>query len=276
MRRLPLAIVGLALGLGAGLLYAWGLRPVPVDTDPASLRADYKADYIRLVAQSFTVDGDIDRARARLAALGETDSARTVTALAQRAAASGGDPETVRSLAALASALGARPASPTPLSLSGTQAPATPAAMLTPEPTLTPEPSARPVPTATLIPQGAPTQPPTPTLPGAFVFVGKQPVCDPKLAGPLIQIQALDANGLPVPGVEVIVEWSGGFDHFFTGLKPELGNGYGDFAMTEGVDYTVRLAPNPAEAVNGLRVEACADAAGKQFLGSWRLMFRQP
>jgi hypothetical protein len=268
--------VGLALGLGAGLLYAWVIRPARAEADPASLRADYKADYIQLVAEAFAVDGDIDRARARLAALGDADPARTVTALAQRTAASGGDPENVRSLAALASALGARPVTPTPLPLSEAEGPATPAATLTTEPTITPEPTASPVPTATPILLA--TRPPTPTLRGVLVFMGKQPVCDPPkgLGGPLIQILALDANGMPVPGVEVIVEWGGGFDHFFTGLKPELGSGYGDFAMTEGVDYTVRLAANPAEALTGLRVENCTDTSGKQFLGSWLLVFRQP
>ena len=277
MKNRLLAVAGFALGLGAGLLYAWGIRPAQyTDTNPASLRADYKADYIQLVAQSFVVDGDIERARARLAVLGEADPARTVTALAQRAAASGGDPEAVRSLAALASALGARPVTPTLFPLGETQRPATPEATLTAEPTLTPEPTLSRLPTATPIPQGVPIQPPTPTLPGAFAFVGRQPVCDPKLPQPLIQILALDASGVPVPGVEVIVEWGGGFDHFFTGLKPELGSGYGDFAMTEGVDYTVRLAANPAEAINGLRVETCTDTGGKQFLGSWLLVFRQP
>ncbi|MBF8286024.1 MAG: hypothetical protein HW378_4939, partial [Anaerolineales bacterium] len=40
MKNLLLAVVGLALGLGAGLLYAWGIRPAQyTDTDPASLRA---------------------------------------------------------------------------------------------------------------------------------------------------------------------------------------------------------------------------------------------
>lgn len=277
MKRILLVAVGLALGLGAGLLVAWGVRPAQyTDTAPASLRADYKAGYVQLVARSFEVDGDIDRARARLAALGEADPAGTVTALAQRTAASGGDQAVVRSLAALASALGARPVTPTPPPLSETHGPATPGATLTAEATLTLEPALSPVPTATPIPQGVPLQLPTPTPPGAFAFVGKQPVCDPKLGGPLIEILTLDASGVPVPGVEVIVEWGGGFDHFFTGLKPELGSGYGDFAMTEGVDYTVRLAANPAVAITGLRVESCSDAAGKQFLGSWLLVFRQP
>jgi hypothetical protein len=42
------------------------------------------------------------------------------------------------------------------------------------------------------------------------------------------------------------------------------------------VEYTVRLALDPALAVGGLTVEPCADAAGNPALGSWLLVFRQP
>ena len=36
----------------------------------------------------------------------------------------------------------------------------------------------------------------------------------------------------PYPSVELVVTWDEGEDHFFTGLQPELGLGYGDFLMT--------------------------------------------
>ena len=115
MRRALAAVFGLLAGVGMGLLYVWVISPTQyTDTAPASLRADYKAEYIQLVAQAFVEEGDVERARARLSALGEAGSVQAVTALAQRAAASGGEVEAVRSLAALAAALGARPASPTP------------------------------------------------------------------------------------------------------------------------------------------------------------------
>jgi hypothetical protein len=274
MKRVLLVVAGLAAGLALGLLYSWVISPAQyVNTDPASLRADYRADYVQLVAQSFAADSDVDRARARLALLGEADPARLVTALAQRAAASGGDPESVRPLAALASALGARPASPTPAPAS-----ATPEVTPTLELAITAEPTATSIPSETPLSQSASTTGgaiAAPTPPGAFVFVGKQAMCDAKLKQPLIQVLTLGANGSPVPGMEALVEWSNGFDHFFTGLKPELGTGYGDFAMSEGVDYTVRLAADPATAIGGLKVEPCTDAGGKQLLGSWLLVFRQ-
>jgi hypothetical protein len=101
-------------------------------------------------------------------------------------------------------------------------------------------------------------------------------ICDPKIKQPLIQVLVLDAGGNPVPGVEVVVEWPNGFDHFFTGLKPELGAGYGDFAMREEVDYTIRLASYPAVTVSGVHVQSCSAEGSPAFPGSWKLTFSQP
>lgn len=64
---------GLALILGAvvGLIYGWLIQPVEyVDTAPASLRQDYKTDYVLMVAEAYSHDEDIDLALRRLAALG--------------------------------------------------------------------------------------------------------------------------------------------------------------------------------------------------------------
>jgi hypothetical protein len=72
------------------------------------------------------------------------------------------------------------------------------------------------------------------------------------------------------------VKWTGGTDHFFTGLKPELGPGYGDLAMQPDVDYTVYLASNPSVAVAGLSTETCTGTEGQTFPGSWQLVFSQP
>jgi hypothetical protein len=88
-------------------------------------------------------------------------------------------------------------------------------------------------------------------------------------------VVVLDAAGQPVPGVEVIVIWDEGQDHFFTGLKPELGLGYGDFLMEEGVSYALQLGRGQ-ETVTGLTAQDCADDEGGFFAGSWRLVFVQP
>jgi hypothetical protein len=103
----------------------------------------------------------------------------------------------------------------------------------------------------------------------------KEKVCDTNLAGPLIQVEVLDAAGRPVPGVEALVVWDTGQDHFFTGLKPELGIGYGDFTMTQGLYYTLQLVDTEVP-VTGLYVEDCVGEDSELFPGSWLLTFHQP
>jgi hypothetical protein len=111
-------------------------------------------------------------------------------------------------------------------------------------------------------------------------------ICDQNLDEPLIQVVAEDGAGEPVAGVEAVVTWeSGGAsesgasevgeDHFFTGLKPELGLGYADFTMTPGVVYTLKLSGG-GEPVPGLAAQECESAGGSRYWGSWRLVFVQP
>ena len=84
----------------------------------------------------------------------------------------------------------------------------------------------------------------------------------------------LDAAEGPVPGREVIVVWDAGQDHFFTGLKPELGLGYGDFEMTEDISYTLRLADSQ-QPITNLTVYECDGQDGEPYPGSWLLRFEQ-
>lgn len=132
-------------------------------------------------------------------------------------------------------------------------------------------PTATPVPTLTPLPTATPT--PTPGAP--FVLEEQDPICDPSLQAPLIQVQASDASGQPVPGVEGVVTWDGGETHFYTGLKPDLGAGYADFTMTPGTIYTLRLGEG-GQPINGLTAEQCSQAGGKTYWGSLRLLFKQP
>jgi hypothetical protein len=136
-----------------------------------------------------------------------------------------------------------------------------------PTPTSTPPP-----PTFTL----APTLTPTPTItPGQpFRLLEKQIVCNPGLVQPLIQVQVHNASGDPIAGVEGFVFWEGGSDRFITGLKPEMGSGYADFVMKQGVVYTIQLVNG--EPVRDLAVKQCTNAAGNQYWGGWLLVFEQP
>jgi hypothetical protein len=288
LKRILWTGLGLAVGLGLALLYTWVISPVQyIDTAPNSLRADYQAAYAQLAARAYAVDGDLGRARTRLTLLGMRDPGQGAAALAQHAA--GSDPAGAQALAALASALQGTPAVPTATAPAATPAEGSPAAAtpaeITPEPSASatnanPTPTDTPRPTDTVVPSITPnllpTRTPSPTPLAAFVFVGQQQVCDPKLGQPLIQVVTESAAGQQLPGVEVDVVWDSGFDHFFTGLKPDLGAGYGDFTMTSGVVYSVHLAESPAVVIDHLTAESCAGSGATSYLGSVLLIFKQP
>lgn len=260
MSRTRLLALAFAFTLGAsvGLYYAWVVNPVEfIDTAPASLRADFQADYLALVAAAYAGAGDLGRAQARLSLIADPDPSARLAALAQQRLAAGFPESEAQALAVLAAALGERP----PPASSPTLAAGAPTA--SPRPTLTA--TARP----------APTRTPTATPGAPFQLLEREQVCDRDLARPLIIVEVEDAAGRPIPGVEVLVIWDAGQDHFFTGLKPELGPGYGDFAMDPGVNYAVKLADS-LQSVSGIAAEECTAADGTSFLGSWRLVFTQP
>src|SRR3990172_2000227 len=132
---LPL-LLGLGLGLAGGLFYSWIVNPVEyVETGPGSLREDFKADYLALIAAAYASRGDLARARARLALFEELNPAGELAALAQRRQASGHPLSEAQALAELAAALqGAPTAAPTvAFAASATPAPPRP----TPTPTRT-------------------------------------------------------------------------------------------------------------------------------------------
>ncbi len=72
-------LVAILIGIGLGLIYGWLINPVEyVDTSPATLRIDYKTDYVLMVAESFQKEGDLALVAYRLALLGETPTIETV------------------------------------------------------------------------------------------------------------------------------------------------------------------------------------------------------
>jgi hypothetical protein len=64
-------LIAIAVGAGGGMLYGWVLNPVEyVDTAPDSLRFDYRADYVLMVAEAYQVENSLGLASRRLALLG--------------------------------------------------------------------------------------------------------------------------------------------------------------------------------------------------------------
>src|SRR5215217_2074917 len=107
MRRVRWDILfALLIGLGLGLAYAWVLSPHPMtDAQPRALRADFKDQYRALIAAAYAATGNLPRAQARLAILGDANPVDALNAQAQRMLASAQTFERADYLAALASAL---------------------------------------------------------------------------------------------------------------------------------------------------------------------------
>lgn len=71
--RVFLFLLSITLGLGAGLLYGWVLNPPPYSDLPlSSLREDFKADYVLMVAEIYHQDGNLPQAVKRLNTLNPT------------------------------------------------------------------------------------------------------------------------------------------------------------------------------------------------------------
>src|SRR5512135_2226873 len=83
MPRWLIPVIACLLGIAGGVAYGWVINPVKfVDTTPASLRADYRTDYVLMVAEAFRANQDTELAGRRLAILGtEAPSAMAAAAL---------------------------------------------------------------------------------------------------------------------------------------------------------------------------------------------------
>lgn len=300
-------LTGLILGAALGLVYAWLVAPREYsDTSPASLKAGFKDQYRVQIASAYLANGNLARASARLDLLKDEDSVQALAEQAQRALAEGASPRDVQALGVLAVAMGqdTPPAIP-PLTPAASQSPPaspslSPDSSLTPsgtealpasaESTLTPPAGsetsgtavaagtdgiATAVRTLGAIGTPLPTRTPTPTPKAPFVLKDQTLSCDRNPGGPLLMVLAEDSAGRPLPGVEAILTWDAGEDHFFTGLKPELGLGYADFLMEPGTVYSLRLADG-GQPVSDLTAAECEAAGGKRYWGSWLLVFAQP
>jgi hypothetical protein len=118
IKRIPrwaISAIAILIGLGLGLLYGWVLDPVKfVDTTPDSLRADYRTDYVLMIAEAYHADRDAEAAVRRLAVLGSdppSSLARQALQTAQRLGYAGND---VSRLQELSLAMQAYQPAPTP------------------------------------------------------------------------------------------------------------------------------------------------------------------
>jgi hypothetical protein len=273
VKHLPLDLLtGLLAGLALGLLVAWVISPVQyVDTTPATLRADFKDQYRLLIAQAYLASGDLGRAQARLDLLADASPDQALTAQAQRLLAVDSPPEAVHALALLA--LHLQQDSPPVVEAGLSPAETFTAISTTPSPPASPTPAGIPA---------APTPaapPPSPTVvtpaETSFTLLSREVVCSMDLPQALLQVHIRDSAGRPVPGVELHITWAGGEESFFTGFKPELGDGYADFRMAPGVSYTLLPGRSGIPAAD-LIAPVCPVEDGDPYWGSLSLVFQQP
>jgi len=286
-------LTGAALGIAIGLLVGWVLVPVQyVDATPVTLRSDFKDEYRYMIAAAYSVTGNLVRARARLGLLEDPDPARALGDQGQRMLASNTSPDVVRILTDLSRALQGSSVASTTSSAPATAGPSVPTTAGvgpsstppaprpggedTPVPGETPTPedtaASQPAPLNTVAPR--PTHTPTSTPGAPFGLSNQSTFCEPSQAG-LLQISLQDSSGKPAAGIELVITWLGGEEHFFTGLKPELGNGYADFVMTPDLEYALSMSGGGTR-VTGLIAPACTASDGSTYAGGIHLDFKQP
>jgi hypothetical protein len=276
--RFPLLalIIGLLAGLAAGLFYAWFVNPVTfVNISPDQLRVEDQREYVLLVAESYAQDNDLEHAQDRLRRLGMRDPVAWVALQADDALLTGAPADRVRALATLAEALGAEPMAAEVFS--GTSAPTSPpAAAEQPSPTFEGMPSptseaasvtASPAPTA-----GVPTATPDLFPETDLSLSAREILCEDEIPSGQIQVWVFDEAGRGIPAIQIRVEWDGGEDTFYTGLKPAISPGYADFQMEADREYTVTLV-DLAEPVVGIESAACTTPSGAAAIPTYRLTF---
>jgi hypothetical protein len=285
MRRIPWNILlALLAGFGAGLVYAWMISPLRVtNADPVALRGDFKDTYRAAIAASYAATGNLPRAQARLALLKDSNPIEALNAQAQRMMASGDSFQQADQVAALALALDGNIEN-IPTSIPATEV----VNNVEVNPTVTnppPPPDAPIVLTETQAPAETqsvpvvstprPTRTAIPTLGAPFKLSGQEDICDSNLPDGLLQIIVLNSNRRQMPGIKIVITWDGGEEGFFTGLKPELGDGYADYLMTPNITYTIQLASG-SDVATGISAPTCQTSDGANFLGGIKLTFQRP
>jgi hypothetical protein len=241
-------ILGVGLGITAGLIYTWQIDPVVErNTAPWQLSSAGQEDYVVAVALSYAYNHDLPQAFNRLRALRPNQNVwdMVATVACDRVktgkTVTNSDIRVIRALEQLYRPQGASGCAdglyptPVPVAFATLMPTFTPTSTLPPPLTKTPTPS---LPTSTPFQAAVPTTTPPS---GSFVLARLQSFCDPTVPG-VIEVRVYDRLGQGLPGVPVQVTWSGDQkDTFFTGLKPEREMGYADFEMTPGRSYSVSI-----------------------------------
>lgn len=274
-------LIGLVLGAGAGLLYAWVVDTrVEYNTEPWQLKAQDKAQYMAAVALGYGYDSDLNKAIRRLVELRpQSDPIQEVANIACNLATTGyaSTSSGLRAIRSMMLFYQLQGRSGCADQLIAAQDEATPVVVIdVPTPTPLPPASKTPTPeTTTRATATAPRVAIATSLPqSTYEVVGINTFCDVKNSG-VIEVFVQDYDGQGVPGEAVRVRWDAGEDTFYTGLKPERGPGYADFQMEEGKAYLVELPGRSDPTSQPLVATSCNTENGDKAIGSYRVFFRR-
>ncbi|MCJ7552062.1 MAG: hypothetical protein MUQ30_20515 [Anaerolineae bacterium] len=287
MKLWGVGVVGLLLGLVAGLIMTWFVVPLEYyDTYPPMLDASYRHEWIRMTVWVYGLDGDWERTEARLLNL-ESSEIRVVAAdVLEQATATGQPVEVLERLAAFAAAYGVStpgvaiygqgdagpvaPAAGTPVAgaesaqATPTLAPVIPSLTLTPVPTVTPS--------------LTPTPPVSET--SAIRIISQTLTCatEPSIAVSLELSRTIEVRGreqqeiVGLPMREIWLLWDDGADRAFTGFRPDLGLGYADFVVIPGRSYNLYVDSPYGRPVLAVQVEPCPPDEGTGWVSRYLVL----
>jgi hypothetical protein len=242
-------LIGLILGLLLGLVYAWQIDPVVVrNARPADLRPEDKHVYIISAAQEYAASQNLERVVTRLLEVEPEKNpfqvaAETACELIRTGQVTDvSDIAVIRTLRTVYEPQGYQAAcdvtafnTPVPVTVIIPTPTATFTPSITPAPSKTPTKQLAPLPINTPIPGSTPLDRNGATFREAFV----EQYCDPANSG-IIEVYVRDITSLGMPGIAIeVVDNDRKRQVFYTGLKPERGDDYADFAMEAGKIYRI-------------------------------------
>jgi hypothetical protein len=276
-------LLGLALGVGGALAYAWLVEPIrETQVSPWQLREQDRAHYMVAIILNYHADGDLNTAIQRLIALqppnNATDPIQAVAETACRLAGTGyvDSPSGLRAIRLMMQFYQLQQRTGCADVIIGTEVLPTQVLQIvvdTPTPDLAP--SKTPLP-ALVTPSATPRNLIVPTLPPQrdFALVRLESFCDAEIRG-VIEVYVQDGRGEGIPGQAVRVRWGANEqDIFYSGLMPERGTAYADFQMQADVSYTIDMPGRANPSQRPIAAAPCQTDSGEDSIQSYRAVFR--
>jgi hypothetical protein len=224
-----------------------------------------------MIAMAFVANGDPVRAKARLELLGDGDIYQVLSEQAQRTLAQDNHSEEARALGVLAIELGKTRDSVDSELFNDLIT--TPEFLVTNPPPGNETGQGPIASTSTAIPDASIVLvTPTPVSADLFILQSLEKVCEPRPTQPLFQIEAVDKENQPIPGVLIILSSELGEERFYTGLSPDEGVGYAEFRPLPGIFYSLRLEESGIP-IQDLTIAECQSSSGEAYPGSWKFIF---